>query len=50
MKIKSMTATYGRLEEATLVPGPGLTVITAPNEAGKSTWCAFLKEIGRAHV
>ena len=43
MRIKSMTATFGRLEGATLAPGPGLTVITAPNEGGKSTWCAFLK-------
>ena len=43
MKIKSMTATYGRLAEAPLVPGPGLAVLTAPHEAGKSTWCAFLK-------
>ena len=43
MKILKMAATFGRLEEAVLSPGPGLTVITAPNEGGKSTWCAFLK-------
>ena len=43
MKIKKMTATFGKLDGATLSPGPGLTVITAPNEGGKSTWCAFLK-------
>ena len=43
VKIKKMTATFGGLEQATLVPGDGLTVITAPNEAGKSTWAAFLK-------
>ncbi len=43
MKIKKMTATFGGLERATLTPGDGLTVITAPNEAGKSTWAAFLK-------
>ncbi|HCO63036.1 MAG TPA: hypothetical protein DIT49_06630 [Clostridiales bacterium] len=42
MKILSMTATFGRLNQAVLTPGPGLTVITAPNEAGKSTWTAFL--------
>lgn len=43
MKIKKMTATFGGLEKATLVPGDGLTIITAPNESGKSTWAAFLK-------
>jgi len=43
VKIKKMTATFGALENATLVPGDGLTVISGPNEAGKSTWAAFLK-------
>ena len=43
MKIKKMTATFGGLERATLAPGDGLTVITAPNEGGKSTWAGFLK-------
>ena len=41
MKIKSMTATFGRLERARLELGPGLTLIHAPNEGGKSTWAAF---------
>ena len=41
MKIKSMTATFGALENARLEPGPGLTLIHAPNEGGKSTWAAF---------
>lgn len=41
MKIKSMTATFGRLDKARLEPGPGLTLIHAPNEGGKSTWAAF---------
>ncbi len=41
MKIKSMTATFGRLEKVRLEPGPGLTLIHAPNEGGKSTWAAF---------
>jgi len=41
VKIKSMTATFGRLEKARLEPGPGLTLIHAPNEGGKSTWAAF---------
>ena len=43
MKIKSMTATFGGLERARLEPGPGLTLIHAPNEGGKSTWTAFLR-------
>ena len=43
MKIKSMTATFGRLDRARLEPGEGLTLIHAPNEGGKSTWCAFWK-------
>ena len=43
MRIKKMTATFGGLERAVLEPGPGLTVFTAPNEGGKSTWAAFLK-------
>ncbi len=41
MKIKSMTAVFGMLDRSTLEPGPGLTVIHAPNEGGKSTWAAF---------
>ena len=41
MKIKSMTATFGKLEKARLEPGPGLTLVHAPNEGGKSTWAAF---------
>ena len=42
MKIYSMTATFGKLENQTLTLQPGLNVIAAPNEWGKSTWCAFL--------
>ena len=42
MKIYSMTATFGKLEHETLTLNPGLNVIEAPNEWGKSTWCAFL--------
>ena len=37
-----MTATFGKLEHETLTLEPGLNVIQAPNEWGKSTWCAFL--------
>ena len=43
MKIKTMTATFGKLQGERLALEPGLNVITAPNEGGKSTWCAFLK-------
>ncbi|MBQ8579137.1 MAG: AAA family ATPase [Oscillospiraceae bacterium] len=42
MRIYSMTATFGKLENQTLTFEPGLNVIHAPNEWGKSTWCAFL--------
>lgn len=42
MRILSMTATFGKLEHSTLVLNPGLNVVSAPNEWGKSTWCAFL--------
>ena len=37
-----MTATFGKLDHQELVLEPGLNVIHAPNEWGKSTWCAFL--------
>ena len=43
MKIKSMSASFGGLNKARLELGEGLNLISAPNEAGKSTWCAFLK-------
>ena len=42
MKIYKMTATFGKLEHETLALEPGLNVIEAPNEWGKTTWCAFL--------
>ena len=42
MRILSMTATFGKLEQETLTLKPGLNIIQAPNEWGKSTWCAFL--------
>ena len=42
MRIYKMTATFGKLEHAALELQPGLNIITAPNEWGKSTWCAFL--------
>lgn len=43
MKIKTMTASFGRLEGEKLELGPGLNIIQAPNEGGKSTWAGFLK-------
>ena len=42
MRIRTMTATFGKLEHETLTLEPGLNIIQAPNEWGKSTWCAFL--------
>lgn len=42
MKIYRMQATFGKLEHETLSLEPGFNVINAPNEWGKSTWCAFL--------
>ena len=42
MRSYKMTATFGKLEHETLTLEPGLNIITAPNEWGKSTWCAFL--------
>ena len=42
MKILSMTATFGKLNQQTISFEDGLNVIHAPNEWGKSTWCAFM--------
>jgi len=42
MKIHSMTATFGKLSHQTIDFTEGLNVIHAPNEWGKSTWCAFI--------
>ena len=42
MRILSMTATFGKLDNETLDLRSGLNVLSAPNEWGKSTWCAFL--------
>ena len=40
--IHRMTATFGKLQSRTLELKNGLNIIEAPNETGKSTWCAFL--------
>lgn len=42
MTIHEMTATFGQLDNQTLRLAPGMNWIVAPNEWGKSTWCAFL--------
>lgn len=42
MKILRMQATFGKLENETLELREGLNILTLPNEAGKSTWCAFI--------
>lgn len=41
MNIRSMTATFGTLRNATIQFRSGLNLRTLPNEAGKSTWAAF---------
>ena len=43
MKINKLTASFGKLENETLTFHGGLNVIYAPNESGKSTWCAFIR-------
>lgn len=45
MIIKRMTASYGRLQNESLDLAPGLNIIKAPNESGKSTWCSFIKSM-----
>ena len=42
MRIHRLTATFGRLQDQTLELRDGLNILQAPNETGKSTWCAFL--------
>lgn len=42
LKIHRLAATFGRLQQETLDLGDGLNILQAPNETGKSTWCAFL--------
>ncbi len=43
MKIKTMTASFGRLTGQRLALTHGFNLLEAPSEGGKSTWAAFLK-------
>ena len=43
MIIRKLRASFGKLEGETLRFHDGLNVIYAPNESGKSTWCAFIR-------
>ena len=43
MIIRTMKATFGTLAGDELKLDRGLNIIYAPNESGKSTWCAFLR-------
>ncbi len=45
MVIKKMTAWFGTLDGKSLELGRGLNILYAPNESGKSTWCAFLRDM-----
>ena len=45
MIIKKMTACFGALENQSLSLEPGLNIICAPNESGKSTWCALMRAV-----
>ncbi|MBQ4039760.1 MAG: AAA family ATPase, partial [Oscillospiraceae bacterium] len=43
MKIKKASASFGKLNGDTLELADGLNIVHAPNESGKSTWCAFIR-------
>ncbi len=43
MDILHLTGTFGRLDHGELTLKPGLNLLYAPNESGKSTWGAFIR-------
>ena len=42
MKINKLTATFGKFQNESISFHQGLNIIYAPNESGKTTWCAFI--------
>ena len=45
MNIKRLTASFGTLKNETLELTPGLNIVRAPNERGKSSWASFIRAI-----
>ena len=43
MRFRSLNATFGKLTHRALTFAPGLNIVEAPNESGKSTLAAFLR-------
>ena len=43
MKINRLQASFGKLSNETISFHEGLNIVYAPNESGKSTWCAFIR-------
>jgi DNA repair exonuclease SbcCD ATPase subunit len=43
MIIRRMKASFGKLNNAEIKLDGGLNIVNEPNEAGKSTWCAFIR-------
>lgn len=43
MDILHLTGTFGRLDHDELTLSPGLNLLYAPNESGKSTWGTFIR-------
>ena len=43
MIVHKLQASFGKLQNESLALHDGLNVIYAPNESGKSTWCAFIR-------
>lgn len=43
MKVRKLVARFGKLDNKTLELSGGMNIVAAPNESGKSTWCAFIR-------